>query len=165
MNEFVKKIEEGDVEFLLLNARYDTKMTKNGEKKVVDLELEIQQLEQENGPKEEIPITIFIDYYEGSQFYIFVKAVSEGLNLTTFSPDDLINLRGKATLKYQKPEGYTRDFPRLYNWVFYEKNGKVAEALAEYEAEGDEEVEEREAVEEVEGKKLNFDVTDEDINF
>lgn len=165
INNFVKKVEEGSVEFLVLNAKYDEKSTRNGVKEIVQLELEIQNSHQPNGRKEKISITLFIDYFEGSQFYRFVSAVAEGVGLTAFEPSDLIGLKGQANLSYQKPEGYTFAFPRLHDWVFYQRDEKVAEALAEYETEEVEEVEERETAEEVERKKLNFDVTDEEINF
>src|SRR5690625_3826460 len=142
INDFVKKVEEGQVDFLVLNAKYDEKSTRNGVKEIVQLELEIQNSHQLNGRKKKISITLSIDNFEGTQFYRFVSAVAEGVGLTAFEPNDLIGLKGQASLSYLKPEGYTIAFPRLHDWLFYQRDEKVAEALAEYETEGSEEVEE-----------------------
>lgn len=165
VNKFVKKIEEGPVSFLMLDAKYDQKVTKNGVKDVLELEVEIQSLDQSDGRKESISSTLFIDYFERSQFYLFVNAVAEGVKLTAFEPSELIGLEGKAKLSYYKPEGYIYAFPRLNEWVFYQKSSKVAEALAEYETEEVEEVKETETTEEAEERNLDFELTDEDINF
>jgi len=140
INDFDPKVTEGQVKFLMLDAKYDELETKKGVREIVQLKLELQNTGGVNGPKEEVMINLFIDYFEGGQFHRFLLAVAKGAGITAFQPSKLVGLKGQAKLSYNKPEGYDFAFPRLNDWVFYQRNDKVAKSLANYQTENESDV-------------------------
>jgi len=149
LDAFEPNVPDGPVSFLVLDAKYDVLNTKNGKKDILKLEVEVQELHNSNGKREEKSVNLFIDYNQGSFFHQFVQAVAEGALMTAFQPSKLINLKGQATLSHYQPEGYKFGFPQLNDWVFYQSNEKTLEALEKYQEDED----------------INFELSEEDINF
>lgn len=147
LSDFESAIKEGSNRFIILDANYDTISTKNGDREVLKLDIE---LSDEANPSKRRTLKnhmIFIDLTTGSRFHLFAQAVIRGLNTTTFIPEDLIGKKGQTSLSYYKPEGSDRSYNRLNDWVFDFPQEKVNEKLQEYVGEDE------------------FDLTEEDINF
>lgn len=150
LSQFEAKVEDGPVKFLVLDATYEELSTRNGEKEIVKIELELEELDNSSSNKEVKSINLFVDYTPRGRFYKFVHAAVTALSANSFQPSKLIGLKGEAVLSHYQPEGRDSSFPQINDWVFYERNEKVAEALASYQ---------------VEGKEDEFALSDEDINF
>ncbi|MEI3610450.1 hypothetical protein [Pseudogracilibacillus sp. SO10305] len=132
LSQFEAKVEDGPVKFRVLNAMYDDIPTKNGVKEIVKLELELQELNNADGSTEVKEINLFVDFTPRGHFYKFVNAAITALSTTSFQPSKLIGLKGEAVLSHYQPEGSDFSYPRINNWVFYQRNDKVAKALEQY---------------------------------
>lgn len=148
LDAFEPRVPDGPVKFLVLDGRYDELETKNGKREILKLDLELQELHNSNKKNEKKSINLFVDYNQGSFFHQFVQAVVEGAFITAFQPSKLINLKGQATLSHYQPEGYKFGFPQLSDWVFYQSNQKLTEALEKYQEDD-----------------MNFNIDEDDINF
>lgn len=142
LSQFEAKVEDGPVQFRVLKAMYDEIPTKNGVKEIVKLELELQELNNANGGTEVKEINLFVDFTPRGRFHRFVNAAITALSTTSFQPSRLIDLKGEAVLSHYQPEGSEFSYPQINSWVFYEKNEKVAEALAKYQDDDNFDVEE-----------------------
>lgn len=137
LSQFKPTVEDGPVKFTVLNAMYDKLPTKNGVKEIVKLEIEVQEKDNEKGDKEVKSINIFTDFIPGGRFHKFVNAAITALSTTSFQPSKLIGLKGEAILSHYQPEGSDFSFPQMNDWVFYQSNQKVAEAIAKYKEDDD----------------------------
>lgn len=147
LKDFKPAIKEGTNRFLILGADNDTISTKNGDREVLKLDIE---LSDEAEPSKKMVVNnhmVFVDDTPRSMFYFFIEAVQKGLNVTGFDPEDLVGKKGSLRLSYYRPEGSDRSFERLNDWVFDFPQKLVNEQLQEYIGEE------------------NFELTDEDINF
>lgn len=142
LSQFEAKVEDGPVKFLVLDATYEELATRNGKKEIVKIKLELEELGNPSGNKEVKSINLFVDYNPRGRFFKFVSSAATALATTSFQPSKLIGLEGKATLSHYQPEGSDFSFPQLNDWVFYERNEKVAEALAKYQEDDGFDVEE-----------------------
>lgn len=148
LSEFEPKVSDGDVNFLILDAKYDMIKTKRDKNiQIVKLRMEVQELDNPSGEKETKSITLFVNRNPEGAFHKFVKASLRALRTTAFQPSLLVNLKGKAVLSHYTPEGSERSFPRINNWVFYSSSQEVAESLANYQ------------------EKNEFHLEDDDIDF
>lgn len=132
LSQFEAKVEDGPVKFRVLNAMYDDIPTKNGVKEIVKLELEVQELNNADGSTEVKEINLFVDFTPRGRFYKFVNAAITALSTSSFQPSKLIGLKGEAVLSHYQPEGSDFSYPQINNWVFYQRNDKVAKALEQY---------------------------------
>lgn len=137
LSQFKPTVEDGPVKFTVLNAMYDELPTKNGVKEIVKLEIEVQEKDNEKGDKEVKSINIFTDFIPGGRFHKFVDAAITALSTTSFQPSKLIGLKGEAVLSHYQPEGSDFSYPQINNWVFYQRNDKVAKALEQYRKDDD----------------------------
>lgn len=139
LSEFERKVQDGDVAFVVLNAEYDTITSKKGKQmEVVKLRLELSELNGSANDKEFKNINIFVDRNPDGAFHKFVSSALTALQTTAFQPSLLINLKGKAVLSHHKPEGSEYSFPRMNDWIFYKSSEALAEAIASYEKDDDE---------------------------
>lgn len=134
LSQFKPSVEDGPINFTVLDAMYDDIDTKNGVKQIVKMKVELQERDNEDGDKAVKSINIFTDFTPGGRFYKFVLASVTALSTTSFQPSKLIGLKGEAVLSHYQPEGSDLSFPQLNDWVFYKKDEKVEKAIAKYRA-------------------------------
>lgn len=147
LKNFKPAIKEGTNRFLILRVDSDTIPTRNGNREVLKLDIE---LNDEAEPSKKMVVKnhmVFVDDTPRSVFYFFTEAVEKGLNVTGFDPEDLVGKKGSLRLSYYRPEGSDRSFERLNDWVFDFPQKQVNEQLQEYLGQDD------------------FELTEEDINF
>lgn len=147
LSNFEPAVNEGTNRFLILNAESDTISTKNGDREVLKLDVELSDVENPTKTMTLKNHMLFIDFTIRSRFHLFSQAVIRGLNVTTFTPVDLIGKKGSVSLSYYRPEGSNRTFDRLNDWLFDFPREQVNEQLQAYMGED------------------NFELTDEDIDF
>lgn len=133
LDDFKEKVSDGEVSFLITNAKYDTIKTKKNENvQIIKLTVEVQELDNPSGDKEVKNINLFVNKTPRGSFHRFVKAVLEVVRTNAFTPSLLIGLKGKAMLSHYTPEGSEFAFPQMRDWVFYAKSDEVSEALEDY---------------------------------
>lgn len=118
--------------FKILDAEYDEIPTRNGNKEVVRLDVElIDNLDRTKRLQISNHI-LFIDLNTTSQFHRFVQSITDALGTEDFSPKAVIGLEGRVTLSHYRPEGSDFTFNRLNGWTFDAPESRVSEELESY---------------------------------
>lgn len=130
LSQFKHQLEEGDKEFIILNAQNDVIPTKRSrETEVIPMKIELSDLDD---PSNKIVLDnyrMFVDFTPSSGFYYFAKALLEATRKNTFETTDLVGQKGRVKLTYYQPEGQDVSYARLNNFVFYASDQEVTQAL------------------------------------
>lgn len=133
LDDFKEKVSDGPVNFLIMDAEYDTiKTKKNEDVQIIKLKVQVQELDNPLGDKEVKNINLFINKTPRSSFHRFVKAVLGVAQTNAFTPSLLINLKGQAMLSHYTPKGSEYAYPQLNDWVFYASSDEVSKELEGY---------------------------------
>jgi len=149
LSDFQSPVEEGLNQFTILDAYYNTISTKNGDKEIVQLKVELKDQSDSSLKMTLEKYYLFIDYTKGGSFNHFIKSVLKVLNSTTFRPESLIGLEGVVELSYYKPTGKSISYEQLNNWTFKISQEQTNQKLNKY----------------LEENQNNFELGDEDLDF
>lgn len=133
LSDFQNPVEEGQNRFIILDAEYDTIVTKKGEtEEVIRFHIELSDPNNSTRKLELSRYLMFINLTADSEFFKFVHSALTATRSEVLSLPALIGLKGIVGLSYYRPEGSEQTFPRLYKWIFDIPNERVSEALANY---------------------------------
>lgn len=118
LTDFTNQWEEGRVNFLILNAKFDEISTVRGESEVLKLDLELTKIGEKTAKMTLRNHLLFIDYTQKSLFHQFILAANDVLDSKSFTAENLIGLAGEAELKYYQREGSKFSFERMFDWRF-----------------------------------------------
>src|SRR5699024_7169541 len=105
LSQFEAKVEDGPVKFLVLDAKYEEIPTKHGEKEIVKIELELEELDKPESNKAVKSINLFVDYHPRGRFFKFVNPALTPLATISFHPRKFVGMKGAAALSHYTPRG------------------------------------------------------------
>src|SRR5699024_10535962 len=105
ISQFEAKDEDGPVKCLGLDGKYKEIPTKNGQKEIEKIELELEEHDKPESNKEDKSINIFVDYNPRGRFFKFVNSALTALATISFQPSKLVGMKGEAVLSHYTPKG------------------------------------------------------------
>lgn len=133
LSNFAKGAKEGINHFLILDAKFDTILTKSGETKdVIVLQVQLTHTQEQDRQETLQGYRVFVDFSYKSQFHQMILSATTALGKEDLpSIREVIGLEGTVALSYYKPDE-ERSFARLNNWNFFVPTETMATELSQY---------------------------------
>ena len=133
LSNFAKGAKEGINRFRILDAKFDTIITKSGETKdVVVLQIQLTHTQEQDRQETLQGYRVFVDFSYKSQFHQMILSATTALGKEELpSIGEVIGLEGTVSLSYYKPDE-ERSFARLNNWNFFVPTETMATELSQY---------------------------------
>jgi hypothetical protein len=133
LSNFAKGAKEGINRFLILDAKFDTILTKSGETKdVIVLQIQLTHTQEQDRQETLQGYRVFVDFSYKSQFHQMILSATTALGKEELpSIGEVIGLEGTVSLSYYKPDD-ERSFARLNNWTFFVPNKTMETELSQY---------------------------------
>ena len=133
LNNFAKGAKEGINRFLILDAKFDTILTKSGETKdVIVLQVQLTHTQEQDRQETLQGYRVFVNFSYKSQFHQMILSATTALGKEELpSIGEVIGLEGTVSLSYYKPDE-ERSFARLNNWNFFVPTETMATELSQY---------------------------------
>ena len=133
LNNFAKGAKEGINRFLILDAKFDTILTKSGETKdVIVLQIQLTHTQEQDRQETLQGYRVFVNFSYKSQFHQMILSATTALGKEELpSIGEVIGLEGTVSLSYYKPDE-ERSFARLNNWNFFVPTETMATELSQY---------------------------------
>ena len=133
LNNFAKGAKEGINRFLILDAKFDTILTKSGESKdVIVLQIQLTHTQEQDRQETLQGYRVFVNFSYKSQFHQMILSATTALGKEELpSIGEVIGLEGTVSLSYYKPDE-ERSFARLNNWNFFVPTETMATELSQY---------------------------------
>ena len=133
LSNFAKGAKEGINRFLILDAKFDTILTKSGETKdVIVLQIQLTHTQEQDRQETLHGYRIFVDFSYKSQFHQMILSATTALGKEDLPGiREVIGLEGTVALSYYKPDE-ERSFARLNNWNFFVPTETMATELSQY---------------------------------
>ena len=133
LSNFAKGAKEGINRFLILDAKFDTILTKSGETKdVIVLQIQLTHTQEQDRQETLHGYRVFVDFSYKSQFHQMILSATTALGKEDLPGiREVIGLEGTVALSYYKPDE-ERSFARLNNWNFFVPTETMATELSQY---------------------------------
>ena len=133
LSNFAKGAKEGLNHFLILDAKFDTILTKSGETKdVIVMQIQLTHAQEPRHQETLQAYRVFVDFAYKSPFHQMILSATAALNKQELSGvSELIGLEGTVTFSYNQPDA-ERTFPRLTQWNFFMPKAAAAAELSQY---------------------------------
>ena len=133
LNNFAKGAKEGINHFLILDAKFDTILTKSGETKdVIVLQIQLTHTQEQDRQETLQGYRVFVNFSYKSQFHQMILSATTALGKEELpSIGEVIGLEGTVSLSYYKPDE-ERSFARLNNWNCFVPTETMATELSQY---------------------------------
>lgn len=133
LSNFAKGAKEGINRFLILDAKFDTILTKSGETKdVIVLQVQLIHTQEQDRQETLQGYRVFVDFSYKSQFHQMILSATTALGKDHLPGiREVIGLEGTVALSYYKPDD-ERSFARLNNWNFFVPNETMETELSQY---------------------------------
>ena len=133
LSNFAKGAKEGINRFLILDAKFDTILTKSGETKdVIVLQIQLTHTQEQDRQETLQGYRVFVNFSYKSQFHQMILSATTALGKEELpSIGEVIGLEGTVSLSYYKPDE-ERSFARLNNWNFFVPTETMATELSQY---------------------------------
>ena len=133
LSNFAKGAKEGINRFLILDAKFDTILTKSGETKdVIVMQIQLTHTQEQDRQETLQGYRVFVDFSYKSQFHQMILSATTALGKEDLPGiREIIGLEGTVTLSYYKPDE-EKSFARLRNWNFFVPNQTMETELSEY---------------------------------
>ena len=133
LSNFAKGAKEGINRFLILDAKFDTILTKSGETKdVIVLQVQLTHTQEQDRQETLQGYRVFVDFSYKSQFHQMILSATTALGKEDLPGiREVIGLEGTVALSYYKPDE-ERSFARLNNWNFFVPTETMATELSQY---------------------------------
>ena len=133
LSNFAKGAKEGINRFLILDAKFDTILTKSGETKdVIVMQIQLTHTQEQDRQETLHGYRIFVDFSYKSQFHQMILSATTALGKEDLPGiREVIGLEGTVALSYYKPDE-ERSFARLNNWNFFVPTETMATELSQY---------------------------------
>lgn len=133
LSNFAKCAKEGINRFLILDAKFDTILTKSGEtKNVIVLQIQLTHTQEQDRQETLQGYRVFVDFSYKSQFHQMILSATTALGKEDLPGiREIIGLEGTVTLSYYKPDE-EKSFARLRDWNFFVPNQTMETELSEY---------------------------------
>ena len=133
LNNFAKGAKEGINRFLILDAKFDTILTKSGETKdVIVLQIQLTHTQEQDRQETLQGYRVFVNFSYKSQFHQMILSATTALGKEELpSIGEVIGLEGTVSLSYYKPDE-ERSFARLNNWNFFVPTEMMETELSQY---------------------------------
>ena len=133
LNNFAKGAKEGINRFLILDAKFDTILTKSGETKdVIVMQIQLTHTQEQDRQETLQGYRVFVNFSYKSQFHQMILSATTALGKEELpSIGEVIGLEGTVSLSYYKPDE-ERSFARLNNWNFFVPTETMATELSQY---------------------------------
>ena len=133
LNNFAKGAKEGINRFLILDAKFETILTKSGETKdVIVLQIQLTHTQEQDRQETLQGYRVFVNFSYKSQFHQMILSATTALGKEELpSIGEVIGLEGTVSLSYYKPDE-ERSFARLNNWNFFVPTETMATELSQY---------------------------------
>lgn len=133
LSNFAKGAKEGINHFLILDAKFDTILTKSGETKdVIVLQVQLTHTQEQDRQETLQGYRVFVDFSYKSQFHQMILSATTALGKEDLPGiREVIGLEGTVALSYYKPDE-ERSFARLNNWNFFVPTETMETELSQY---------------------------------
>ena len=133
LSNFAKGAKEGINRFLILDAKFDTILTKSGETKdVIVLQIQLTHTQEQDRQETLQGYRVFVDFSYKSQFHQMILSATTALGKEDLPGiREIIGLEGTVKLSYYKPDE-EKSFARLRDWNFFVPNQTMETELSEY---------------------------------
>ena len=133
LSNFAKGAKEGINRFRILDAKFDTIITKSGETKdVVVLQIQLTHTQEQDHQETLHGYRVFVDFSYKSQFHQMILSATTALGKEDLPGiREVIGLEGTVALSYYKPDE-ERSFARLNNWNFFVPTEMMETELSQY---------------------------------
>ena len=133
LNNFAKGAKEGINRFLILDAKFETILTKSGETKdVIVLQIQLTHTQEQDRQETLQGYRVFVNFSYKSQFHQMILSATTALGKEELpSIGEVVGLEGTVSLSYYKPDE-ERSFARLNNWNFFVPTETMATELSQY---------------------------------
>ena len=133
LSNFAKGAKEGINRFLILDAKFDTILTKSGETKdVIVLQVQLTHTQEQDRQETLQGYRVFVDFSYKSQFHQMILSATTALGKEDLPGiREVIGLEGTVALSYYKPDE-ERSFARLNNWNFFVPTETMETELSQY---------------------------------
>ena len=133
LSNFAKGAKEGINHFLILDAKFDTIITKSGETKdVIVMQIQLTHTQEQDRQETLHGYRDFVDFSYKSQFHQMILSATTALGKEDLPGiREVIGLEGTVALSYYKPDE-ERSFARLNNWNFFVPTETMATELSQY---------------------------------
>ena len=133
LSNFAKGAKEGINRFLILDAKFDTILTKSGETKdVIVLQIQLTHTQEQDRQETLQGYRVFVDFSYKSQFHQMILSATTALGKEDLPGiREVIGLEGTVKLSYYKPDE-EKSFARLRDWNFFVPNQTMETELSEY---------------------------------
>lgn len=133
LSNFAKGAKEGINHFLILDAKFDTILTKSGETKdVIVLQVQLTHTQEQDRQETLQGYRVFVDFSYKSQFHQMILSATAALGKEDLPGiREVIGLEGTVALSYYKPDE-ERSFARLNNWNFFVPTETMETELSQY---------------------------------
>ena len=133
LSNFAKGAKEGINHFLILDAKFDTILTKSGETKdVIVLQVQLTHTQEQDRQETLQGYRVFVNFSYKSQFHQMILSATTALGKEDLPGiREVIGLEGTVALSYYKPDE-ERSFARLNNWNFFVPTETMATELSQY---------------------------------